>query len=286
MTEKFGENEFLKGYNALLETIATQNSAKQEELLQNQRLEEQKKRFLSAISNSANSFLQEEDGIYYIYGFRSYVGQYGPTFILVGKKRGNNSKEENGKGLEQYYAPYNVTEELNKQTSNPNFKTKLEHEFVDKKGTLYYTLGKIPILVLEKRGTYTTKTRNQAPRIIIRDCIQPKKETDNKNEQLFMRYPIHNPRINHSKKLEDLEEGVELEIVTFKPHGRSGFIGVKTSTGEVEDYIANPWVKQLLQEKGRISENGFLRDDALIMKLLTGPMKTTPSKNKCRTVYS
>jgi len=130
------------------------------------------------------------------------------------------------------------------------------------------------MLIIEKNGHYYNASKNKCPFVRILNINRDKTLTCNKEteEQLHKLEDIPlNIKIKDCNKVEDLKEGEELEVRGYVNRSTSLIVNLSGIY-----YVGTYWLKQIINTK-----QGTHR-----FNVITGPLKTTPIKNKCRTFYT
>ena len=216
-----------------------------------------------SINKSIQKFNNIEDNkLMYIYGF-NYIElpTYGEACVLIyswDKQLTENST------LHPIYSTSNVKKYLEKLKSNYIQSNIAKH-------MCYVTYNTSPMLIIEKDGHYYNASKNKCPFVRILNINRDKTLTCNKEteEQLHKLEDIPlNIKIKDCNKVEDLKEGEELEVRGYVNRSTSLIVNLSGIY-----YVGTYWLKQIINTK-----QGTHR-----FNVITGPLKTTPIKNKCRT---
>ena len=214
-------------------------------------------------SRGTQKFKDIQDGTrMFIYGFKFVeLSTFGQSCILI-YSLDKRLKEDTI--LYSIYATTNVK----------NYLEKSKHTYTETtyKGELRYaTYDVISIAAIEKDGYYYNSSNNKCPCVKILD-INPNKQlaiTKETKEQLHKMEDIPlSIKIKDCKKVEDLEEGKILEVRGYRSARGSLIVNLSGTY-----YIGSYWLKEIVLKQANNQT----------YNVISGPPKTTPTKNKCRT---
>jgi hypothetical protein len=211
-------------------------------------------------SNTRN-FTDIKDGdILYIYGFKLFKNSYGNQIILVYSTKEILTLQT---PINTIWAPLNIKIYLEK--CKRNF-FRIE-DLVERNNLpeYYQSITQEPIIYLQKLGN----------NVKILNIRENNNESIEETKTLSILSSCN--KLTNCKKLDKLEEGQKLTIIAFR---------------EIENCKNKVYILQT-EEEGLISSSYFLTEaikDKLeegnsFIKIIIGPFKTTPSKNKARVIY-
>jgi hypothetical protein len=134
----------------------------------------------------------------------------------------------------------------------------------------YVTYSRNPLLAIEKNGFYYNSSNNKCPsvRIVAQNPnkeITCTKETERQSHELE-EIP-QSVKIKDCKKVEDLKDGDIYEVRGYTDRSKSKIVNLSGTY-----YIGTYWLRELVEKEPKHTFN-----------VLAGPLKTTPTKKKCRT---
>jgi len=126
------------------------------------------------------------------------------------------------------------------------------------------------MLVIEKDGYYYNTSKHKCPsvRIVAQTRDKSVTFTEETKQQLHELEEIPlNIKLKDCKKVEDIKEGDILEVRGYRPARSSLIVNL---SGEY--YIGSHWLKEVITKQ----------ENKHTFNVIAGPIKTTPTKNRCR----
>ena len=204
----------------------------------------------------------EDKKLMYIYGFKYIVlPTYGQTCVLIYSW---DKQLTESSTLYPIYSTANVKVYLEKLKS-----TYIQSNIANQE--CYVTYNTSPMLLIEKDGYYYNASKNKCPSVRILNVNRDRSiiNTEETEEQLHKLEDIPlSIKIRDCNKVEDLKEGEILEVRGYVNRSTSLIVNLSGTY-----YIGTYWLKQIINTKQGIHR----------FNVITGPLKTTPIKNKCRT---
>lgn len=280
--EETEENAFKEHYEQQINNIKAKNEIienQMEACIRKEMVRDKLYKVLSNIRAYTYKFLDLKDGTEInVYGLKETRTRYGKTYLLACSL--NIMEDQDGNLIEYmveqtilqlYWCPSNITHYIDKILTNKGFKQ------LDIKGiTAYGSLTGIPIMQLVKEGSFTNASKNLCAKVSIKECKNNKTEDITGYRENIMQEIAAN--IKQCNKIdEDVKVGDTIKIVGYKILKSSLLIRCSINNGELKDYIATYWLKEVILDK--------LKALTVIncIESVVGPAKTTPQKQKCYT---